>query len=261
MAFQQMQQEASVLKYPEDFGLHPNVSLENAANMLFRAIQSSHNQPYAWTFIDKPVAEVKFDSQDTAAWRYCLHKGSHPQLVLIHHSRVPPIEIDPSLMNYPVRHYLLLQITDPPIYVMGERAGQKDFPHLAVMSVSRWYTPSRNEPAGDDSAVEQRRERERMRDGSGGVGVDQRPGHPRLNDDESAAITRYRRNHELMEEVFRHAAFAKKPSSSKRICQGFDKAELEAKSAKLQDDVGTLQAKAAELEGSESNGGRRDSYS
>jgi hypothetical protein len=54
MAFQQMQQEAPVLKYPEDFGLHPNVSLENAANMLFRAIQTSQNQPYTWTFIDKP---------------------------------------------------------------------------------------------------------------------------------------------------------------------------------------------------------------
>ncbi|KAG1883950.1 hypothetical protein F4604DRAFT_1677132 [Suillus subluteus] len=213
------------------------------------------------------IAEVKFgfipNSQDTAAWRYRLHKGSHPQLVLIHYSRVHPIEIDPSLLNNPVRHYLLLQITDPPIYVVGERAGQKAFPHLAGMF---W----------------RRRERERMRDGSGGVGVGQRPGPPRLDDDESAdvsellstrtlAITRYRRNHELMEEVFRHAAFdhsqvhhsldSKKPSSSKRIYEGFDKAELEAEIAKLQDDVGTLQAKAAELEGSESNGGRRDSYS
>jgi hypothetical protein len=53
MAFQQMQQEAPVLKYPEDFGLRPNVSLENAANMLFHAIQTSQNQPYTWTFIDK----------------------------------------------------------------------------------------------------------------------------------------------------------------------------------------------------------------
>ncbi|KAG1863122.1 hypothetical protein F4604DRAFT_1957314 [Suillus subluteus] len=59
------------------------------------------------------------------------------------------------------------------------------------------------------------------------------------------AITRYRRNHELMEEVFRHAAFAK-PSSSKRIYEGFEKAELEAQTAKLQDDVGALQAKVAE---------------
>lgn len=109
-------------------------------------------------------------------------------------------------------------------------------------------------------ALERRRERERTRDGSGGVGVGvaQRPGPPRLDDDESAdesellstrtlAITRYRRNHELMEEVFRQAAFdSKKPSSSKRIYAGFDKAELEAKMAKLRDDVEALQAKAAE---------------
>lgn len=107
-------------------------------------------------------------------------------------------------------------------------------------------------------ALERRRERERARDGSGGVGVGQRPGPPRLDDDESAdesellstrtlAITRYRRNHELMEEVFRQAAFdSKKLSSSKRIYEGFDKAEMEAKIAKLQDDVEVLQAKAAE---------------
>ncbi|KAG1883954.1 hypothetical protein F4604DRAFT_1575049, partial [Suillus subluteus] len=50
--------EAPVLEYPEDFGHHPNVSLENAANMLFRAIQSSHNQPYTWTFIDKPEGQI-----------------------------------------------------------------------------------------------------------------------------------------------------------------------------------------------------------
>ncbi|KAG1835991.1 hypothetical protein DFJ58DRAFT_735312 [Suillus subalutaceus] len=64
-------------------------------------------------------------------------------------SRSP--EIVPSLLNNPVRHYPLRQIMDPPVYVMGESAGQKAFPHPA----SRRYAPSRNEPAGDDSAVEQ----------------------------------------------------------------------------------------------------------
>ncbi|KAG1890347.1 hypothetical protein F4604DRAFT_1643985 [Suillus subluteus] len=312
MAFQQMQQEAPVLKYPEDFGLHPNVSLENAANMLFRAIQTSQNQAYTWTFIDKPqegqiyllfmpnpsqplndgirwqdqesrytipvqrgtreleVAEVKFgfipNSQDTAAWRmrrrYRLHKGGHPQLVLIHYSRVPPIQIVPSLLNNPVRHYPLRQITDPPIYVIGERAGQKAFPHPAGPHQGGIPQVGMNPQAmiaqqnSNMEALERRRERERARDASGGVG--QRPGPPRIDDDESAdesellstrtlAITRYRRNHELMEEVFRHATFGgKKPSSSKRIYEGFDKAELEAKIAKLQDNVGALQAKAAE---------------
>ncbi|KAG1794712.1 hypothetical protein EV424DRAFT_1600706 [Suillus variegatus] len=34
--------------------LHSNVSLEDVANMLFRAIQTSQNQPYTRTFIDKP---------------------------------------------------------------------------------------------------------------------------------------------------------------------------------------------------------------
>ncbi|KAG1729048.1 hypothetical protein EDB19DRAFT_134758 [Suillus lakei] len=314
MSFQQMGQEAPVLKYPEDFGLHPNVSLENAANMLFRAIQTSQNQPYTWTFIDKPqegqiyllfmpnpaqplndgirwqdqenrytmpvqrgtreleVAEVKFgfipNSQDTAAWRmrrrYRLHKGGHPQLVLIHYSRVPPIQIVPSLLNNPIRHYPLRQINDPPIYVMGDRAGQKAFTHAAGPHQGGMPQVGMNPQAmiaqqnSNMEALERRRERERTRDGGGGVGVGQRPGPPRLDDEESAdesellstrtlAITRYRRNHELMEEVFRQAAFdSKKPSPSKRIYEGFDKAELEAKMAKLQDDVEALQAKAAE---------------
>ncbi|KAG2361978.1 hypothetical protein BDR07DRAFT_1609818 [Suillus spraguei] len=294
MAFQQMQQEAPVLKYPEDFVLQ--------------------NQPYTWTFIDKPqegqihllfmpnpsqplndgirwqdqesrytipvqrgtreleVAEVKFgfipNSQDTSAWRmrrrYRLHKGGHPQLVLIHYSRVPPIQIVPSLLNNPVRHYPLRQLTDPPIYVMGERAGQKVFPHPAGPHQSSMPQVGMNPQAmiaqqnSNMEALERRRERERTRDGGGAVGAAQRPGPPRLDDDESAdesellstrtlAITRYRRNHELMEEVFRQAAFnSKQPSSSKRLYEGFDKAELDAKIAKLQDDVEALQAKAAE---------------
>jgi len=106
-------------------------------------------------------------------------------------------------------------------------------------------------------ALERRRERERTRDGTGNA-VGQRPGPPRLEDDESAdesellstrtlALTRYRRNHELMEEVFKQAAFGTKQSPpSKRIYEAFDKAELEAKVAKLQDEVAVLQAKAVE---------------
>jgi hypothetical protein len=54
MSFPQMQQDAPVLKYPEDFAPHPNISLETAANMLLRAIQTSQNLPYHWTYIDKP---------------------------------------------------------------------------------------------------------------------------------------------------------------------------------------------------------------
>lgn len=45
------------------------------------------------------ISEVKHgfvpNSQDTTAWRvrrrYCLHKGGHPQLVLVHYTRGPAI--------------------------------------------------------------------------------------------------------------------------------------------------------------------------
>ncbi|KAG1848302.1 hypothetical protein DFJ58DRAFT_796436, partial [Suillus subalutaceus] len=84
-------------------------------------------------------------SQDTAAWRYRLHKGGHPQLVLIHYylPSVNPIEIVPPLFNNSVRHYPLRQNTDPPIYVMGapRKGGSKSLP-TPCRSASRRYAPS-----------------------------------------------------------------------------------------------------------------------
>lgn len=40
-------------------------------------------------------------------------------------------ETVPSLLNSPVRQYPLRQITEPPVYVMGDKAGQKAFPPSA----------------------------------------------------------------------------------------------------------------------------------
>jgi hypothetical protein len=41
----------------------------------------------------------------------------------------PPTEISPGLMNLPVRSYPLRQVNEPAVYVMGEKAGQKVYPH------------------------------------------------------------------------------------------------------------------------------------
>lgn len=42
-----------------------------------------------------------------------------------------PLETIPSLLNSPVRQYPLRQITEPPVYVMGDKAGQKVYPPSA----------------------------------------------------------------------------------------------------------------------------------
>ncbi|KAI5989949.1 hypothetical protein EDD15DRAFT_2282944 [Pisolithus albus] len=249
------------------------------------------------------ISETKYgfvpNSQDTTAWRvrrrYRLHRGGHPQLVLVHYARGPAIQIIPSLLSSPVRQYPLRQITEPSVYIMGEKMGQKVYPsgsapppppqapmgmppHPMGVNQQSMNPPviNVNSPgmamnpqamlAQQNSAMEaleRRRERERPRErGSSMSGG--RPGPPRLDDDDSAdetetisartlAITRYRRNHELMEEVFKQAAFG----NMKRLAPQapysiFDKSELEVKVNKLQEEVDALKAKRKAHLGSES---------
>ncbi|KAH7927673.1 hypothetical protein BV22DRAFT_263416 [Leucogyrophana mollusca] len=306
MSFSQPHMEQPCLRYPENLGLHANVTLESAVSMLLRAVQLSQNVPYSWGFIDKPpegqmlliylpnpasfpndgiryqdqetrfsvpaganreleVMEIKHGfipgSQDNSAWRlrrrFRLHKGGHPQLTLVHYTRSPPMQIVPSLQNAQVRQYPLRPINDPPVFVMGEKAGQKVYPPgtaPAPQGMPSGAPPGPMPPIAMNQqamlaqqnsnmeALERRRERERGggRDRSGSM-TGQRPGPPRLDDEESAdesdlistrtlALTRYRRNHELMEEVFKQAAFGKKNTPPPRSpYAGFDKADLEAK--------------------------------
>ncbi|KAL4075107.1 hypothetical protein V8B97DRAFT_1867668 [Scleroderma yunnanense] len=338
MSFQQVHPESPCLRFPENLGLHANVTIEAAVNMLLRALQLSQSVPYSWTFLDKPadgqlillflqnpaqfpndgiryqdqetrgavpvgnreieISEIKFgfipNSQDTTAWRlrrrYRLHKGGHPQLVLVHYTRGPSTQIVPSLPTVPVRQYPLRPITEPSVYIMGEKAGQKVYPpgsgpppppQAPPMGMPPQPTgmnpPGMNpqviglnqQPMGINpqamiaqqnntmEALERRRERERARErGSSMSG--QRPGPPRLDDDDSAdetetistrtlAITRYRRNHDFMEQVFKQAALGNMKRPAPRSPYSiFDKSEMEIKVAKLQEEVEVLQAKATE---------------
>jgi hypothetical protein len=61
MSFQQPLPESPCLRFPESLGLHANVTVEAAANMLARAAQLSLTIPYSWTFIDKPVGTLARD--------------------------------------------------------------------------------------------------------------------------------------------------------------------------------------------------------
>lgn len=65
MSFQQPLPDPPCLRFPENLGLHPNVTVEAAANMLARAAQLSLTIPYSWTFIDKPVGTPARDKTRT----------------------------------------------------------------------------------------------------------------------------------------------------------------------------------------------------
>ncbi|EIW81519.1 hypothetical protein CONPUDRAFT_165633 [Coniophora puteana RWD-64-598 SS2] len=168
--------EQPCLRFPENLGMHGNMTVEQAVSMLLRAVQVSQNVPYQWGFIDKPpegqvllifqpnlgqfpidgiryqepenrmsipvpggreleVVEAKYGfvpgGDQTAGRmrrRYRLHKGGHPQLTLVHYSRGPAMPIMPQFASQPVRQYPLRTLTDPPVFVMGDKIGQKVYP-------------------------------------------------------------------------------------------------------------------------------------
>ncbi|PFH46794.1 hypothetical protein AMATHDRAFT_153824, partial [Amanita thiersii Skay4041] len=197
--------------------------------------------------------------------RYRFIKGGHPQLILVHYTRGPPAQI-PPMANQPVRQYPLRVINEPSVYVMGEKAGQKVFTPGAggpghpspmhgggpPMPVGAGGMGPLGMPFNAQAMVaqqnsnmellERRRERERMRESAS---VNQaRQQQQRMPDEDdsmdeaeqvstrSLAMTRYRRNHDLMNEVFMHAAYDQTLQQRQQLQPHpysiFDKTELEA---------------------------------
>ncbi|KAJ7272616.1 hypothetical protein B0H12DRAFT_1200111 [Mycena haematopus] len=215
------------------------------------------------------VHEVKYGfvpGADAGAFRqrrrYRIIKGGHPQLILVHYSRGPLAPIVPSLMNQPVRGYPLRIYNEPAVYVVGEKAGQKVYPPGAgpqpggmgggPMGIG--FNPQQAMAQQNNSMalLERRREQEQRARG----GSNARPARVEEEDsgDENDTIstralslTRYRRNHDIMAEVFTHAAYNRKnappPPSPFSI---FNKAELEAQTEKLKAEIKALQARSAE---------------
>ncbi|KAI0823959.1 hypothetical protein BC628DRAFT_463741 [Trametes gibbosa] len=229
------------------------------------------------------VFEVKFGfipGVDTTAFRarrrFRLAKGGHPQLVLIHYSRGQATPIIPSL-NQPVRNYPLRPVNEPSVYVMGEKQGQKVFPGPSGSGPGRlseagartsaegmgmgYGMPGMNVPGNPQALLAHQNsnmdalEKRSLRDRSASMGSRQPAG--RADDDDSAdesesistrtlALARYRRNHELMNEVFMYAAFGSKNAiSPPPPYSGFKKDELEEKISKLNSEIEEMKAKAA----------------
>ncbi|KAJ7282056.1 hypothetical protein C8J57DRAFT_1299320 [Mycena rebaudengoi] len=313
MSFQQAQAEGLCLRFPENFGLHRDLTMENAVMLLIRGTQSSVNVPYTWGFVDKPqegqilllflpgqspfpndgiryqqeaetkytvpagpnreleVQEAKFGyvpGHDQAAWRtrrrFRLQKGGHPQLVLVHYSRNQPMPIIPGMADRPVRQYPLRTVNEPSVYVMGDKQGQKVYNPatgpppppggMGGMPMGMNFTPQQLVAQQNSSMalLERRREQEqRARTGNA-------TRQPRVEDEDSGdendnistrslSLTRYRRNHDIMAEVFAHAAYGEKnPPPPRPAFSIFNKAELEAKTEKLKAEIEALQARGAE---------------
>ncbi|KAF5382783.1 hypothetical protein D9615_002756 [Tricholomella constricta] len=297
-SFQQAQAEGLCLRYPENLGLHREVTYESALNMLLRAMSMANTVPFGWGFVDKPpegqvlllflppqspfpidglryqdqegkitipvgsnhlmeVHEQKFGfipgSSDANAWRcrrrYRLTKGGNPQLVV------------------PVRNYPLRIVNEPAVYVSGEKMGQKVYPPGAAPMQSA--APPMQQPGmpmnftqqqamvaqqnTNMEMLERRREQERARNRSSSTSG--RP--PRPEDDDSGddidqisartlALNRYKRNHDMMNEVFKFAAYGDKNVPLPRPYSIFNKTEIEEKTAKLQEEIEALKAKSAE---------------
>ncbi|KAI0775555.1 hypothetical protein BD413DRAFT_529374 [Trametes elegans] len=228
------------------------------------------------------VTEIKFGfipGIDNSAFRvrrrFRLAKGGHSQLILIHYSRGQASPIIPSL-NQPVRNYPLRPVNEPPMYVMGEKQGQKVYPGGGGQGQGRASAAERPVPgeigigygmpglgmAGNPQALLAHQnsnmealEKRGLRDRSGSMNA--RQAASRGDDDDSAdesesistrtlALTRYRRNHELMNEVFMYAAFGNKNAATPPPPYSiFKKEDIEAKVAKLNAEIEELKAKSA----------------
>ncbi|KAI9443020.1 hypothetical protein H4582DRAFT_1922051 [Lactarius indigo] len=203
--------------------------------------------------------------------RYRLVKGGHPFLVLVHYSRGQSIPVPPPLQTQPVRQYPLRPHNEPAVFVLGERQGQRIPPGGPIaggmppnVGVGVGIGVS-GRPDAQAMLAQQNREMEalerrsqRERSASMNPGPRQPPPPPqRLDEEDSAdelenistrtlALTRYRRNHELMNEVFTYAAFGdKQPPKPSTPYSIFEETELESRVEALTKEIEELREKSA----------------
>ncbi|KAH9960102.1 hypothetical protein BC827DRAFT_1297105 [Russula dissimulans] len=207
--------------------------------------------------------------------RYRLVKGGHPFLVLVHYSRGQSMPVPPALQAQPVRQYPLRQHNEPAVFVLGERQGQRVPPVGPVggmppnvgvgvgagvgLGVGVGGRPDAQAMLAQQNREMEALERRNQRERGASINPGQvQPQPPQRHDEEDSAeelehistrtlaLTRYRRNHELMNEIFTHAAFGDKHSTKPPAPYSiFDKGELENRVERLTKEVEELEAKSA----------------
>ncbi|CAE6476798.1 unnamed protein product [Rhizoctonia solani] len=257
----------SVLRCTHHFGTKPSLSFEEAIQFLHQLCQGAGaNLTYSWQFIDRPadgdiyvyfqvsaptplidgvqyldnestyrpsqdleVHEVRFGfipgvgekEAGRVRKRYRLLHGGHPSIVLVHYTKGPAKPVPPA-MNVPIRNYPLPIINEAPMYVIGEKSGQRAMIPNAAQMVSQQQQQL-------DALAASRRQAANLQ-----------PQVRRPDDDSdeesnrvstrALAVTRFKRNHELLAEIFAVNAVASVkgvPSPYEKA----DKARLEAKLA------------------------------
>lgn len=224
------------------------------------------------------VTEAKFgfipNSQDTTAFRvrrkFRLTKGGNSQLWLVHYSKGQAMPLIPS-MNQPVRSYPLPTPNQPAVYVLGDKAGQKVYPAGSGAQPSPSQPPTApgmnmnfaNTPQAmlaqqnrQMEALERRNAQEREQRARSGSAANRQVAPPTDDEEElekemistrTLALTRFRRNHEFMDEVFVQAAMGERnpprPSPAYSI---FDEAETEEQVANLTSEIEELRTKVTE---------------
>ncbi|KZV96512.1 hypothetical protein EXIGLDRAFT_733178 [Exidia glandulosa HHB12029] len=183
---------------------------------------------------------------------YRLLRGGHPNLMLIHYSRGPAVQVSPHLLNVPVRQYPLRPLNEPPVIPLA--------PQQSAHAASRAPGPAQPPvpaPAARQAHAQlqvqnaelEARERARIMAANSAIRLPE----PDYDDEDestthisarSLALMRFKRNHALMNEVFNNAAkLETPPASSLDPAGGFKKDEIDAAAAKLEKEIEALQAR------------------
>ncbi|KAG5642412.1 hypothetical protein DXG03_002814 [Asterophora parasitica] len=158
-------------------------------------------------------------------------------------------------MNQPVRNYPLRVVNEAAIFIAGEKRGQKVYPAPGagpMPSVAPPMQPGMPMNFNQQQAMvaqqnssmemlERRREQERARQRSGSNNeID-------TISTRTLALNRYKRNHDIMNEVFKFAAYGDKNAPPPpRPYSIFNKSEIEEKTARLQEEIEALKPTNAE---------------